>query len=248
MPKKRFGQNFLTDINLVKSIVAKSGMSEGERVLEIGAGEGILTQALTDMGASVLSFEIDRDLFDGLRKKFSGRNVEFVFEDFLKSDLPISVDRCIANIPYNVSTPIIKKLIDLGIPSMTLTVQKEYAERILAEPKTRAYGSLTVFIGIHADSEKLFDINREAFFPVPNVDSTVIRLNRTDKWLGMIKDKEKFERILRMAFSQKRKTLKNNLKTIKDISNTIDKLGLSQKARAEELSIEEFIALSNSII
>ncbi len=248
MPKKRFGQNFLTDVNLVRRIVEESGTSKGDRVLEIGSGEGILTQALIDAGAHVVAFEIDRDLFGDLKNRFEGKEVEFIFRDFLKSDLPISIDRCVSNIPYNVSTPIIKKLIDLEIPSMTLTVQKEYANRILARPKTKAYGSLTVFVGIHANSEKLFDIDRGSFFPVPNVDSTVIKLTKTDKWLNLIEDVKFFDTVVKTAFSQKRKILKNNLKTIKGISDTIGKLGFSPKVRAEELSINDFITLSNSII
>ncbi len=248
MPKKRFSQNFLTDPSIAKKIVEKAGVKKGETILEIGAGKGILTRELLNAGANVIAFEIDRDLFEGLRREFSGKEVRFIFQDFLKYDECLSFDRCVSNIPYNITTPIIKKLFSWKTNDITLMVQKEYANRILALPRTKDYGSLTVFVKVRYKVTKLFDVEKGSFFPSPSVDSTVIKLKRTNKWVSMIKDSKKFEEIVKMAFSHKRKMLKNNLSSLGIDETFLTDLGISPRSRAQELNLEDFIHISNAVL
>ncbi|MGC8612262.1 MAG: 16S rRNA (adenine(1518)-N(6)/adenine(1519)-N(6))-dimethyltransferase RsmA [Athalassotoga sp.] len=240
--KKNFGQNFLVSQSIAKKIADRSNIHPGETILEIGSGKGILTQFLLEKGAHVISFEIDRDLFAFLEEKFKGMDIEFVFEDFLKFSGIIKADKCVSNIPYNISTPIIKKLFDLDIPVSILMVQKEYAKRLFASPSTEEYGSLSIFVQVRSKVEYLFDVDRSSFYPKPKVDSSVIKITRTDEFQKKIKNMERFEEIVRMSFSQRRKMIKNNLKGIELF---IEKAGISPTQRAEEIPIDKFIELSN---
>lgn len=229
-----------------KKIAKSSGVKAGETVLEIGAGKGILTSALLKIGANVVAFEIDEDLFDELEEKFKNDNVEFIFQDFLKYDKPLHFDRCVSNIPYNITTAIIEKWFTLDAISITIMVQKEYTQRLLAFTHTRAYGSLTVFVKTRYEVKKLFDVSKGSFFPVPRVDSTVLRLERMNAWIPKIKDMKTFEKIVRTAFSHKRKMIKNNLKSLiseEDIAHA----NISPSARAEELDVEDFVRLTDLI-
>ncbi|BBJ27654.1 16S rRNA (adenine(1518)-N(6)/adenine(1519)-N(6))-dimethyltransferase RsmA [Athalassotoga saccharophila] len=240
--KKNFGQNFLVSQSVAKRIVDKSNILPGETILEIGSGKGILTQFLLKKGAHVMAFEIDRDLFSFLKEKFYGMDVEFFFQDFLKFSGSIKANKCVSNIPYNISTPIIKKIFDLNIPVSILMVQKEYAKRLFASPSTEEYGSLSIFVQVRSKVEYLFDVDREAFYPKPKVDSSVIKITRTDEFQKKIKNMEKFEEIVRMSFSQRRKMIKNNLKGMESL---IEKAGIPSTQRAEEIPIDKFIELSN---
>lgn len=240
--KKNFGQNFLIDPSIANRIVEESGAFKGQTILEIGAGKGILTNALVQKEVHVIAFEIDRELTDFLKKHFASQDVNFIFEDFLQFKDEIIADRCVANIPYNISTPIIKKLFRLEIPSMTLMIQKEYAKRLMAKPKSGDYNSLSVFIQVRAKTEHLFDVSRGSFFPSPNVDSSVIKITRTKEAEDKIKDMKKFEEIVKMAFSKKRKMIRNNLKNMDVL---LEKAGISPTQRAEEIPVEKFIELSN---
>ena len=248
LPKKRFGQVFLTDPYIARRMVEESDVSQGETILEIGAGKGILTEALLEKGANLISFEIDRDLFEGLKKKFNGQRVKFIFQDFLSFNERIKVDKCVSNIPYNISTPILKKLFKMQIPSITIMIQREYAQRLFAKPRTKAYSSLSVFVALRADVKKLFDVDRNAFFPIPNVDSTVLKITQTNRWLSLVKDEKLLDKIVRLSFSHRRKTLKNNLKALNDLTYFLKKNGISEKARAEELSVDNFVELSNFLV
>ncbi len=247
MPKKRFGQNFLIDPYVARKIVEKAGVIPGEIILEIGAGKGMLTEALLEKGASVVAFEIDRDLFDMLKDKFKGRNVKFIFQDFLKFDGTLELNRCVSNIPYNISTPILKKLFNMRVPFITVMVQREYAQRLLAVSRTKAYGSLTTFVRLRYEVKKILDVNKESFSPVPSIDSSVVNMVRTQQWLSLVKDESLLDKIVRKAFSHKRKMIRNNLKEFEGIETMLETLKISKSARAEELSIEQFIKLSNLI-
>lgn len=239
--KKRFGQNFLISPTIAKRIVDMANISPEEVVLEIGAGKGVLTQLLLEKGASVIAFEVDRELFSFLKEKFHEK-VELIFEDFLRFSGSLKVDKCVSNIPYNISTPIIKKILDLEIPMAILMVQKEYAKRLIAQPCSEDYGSLSIFVQVRTKVEHLFDVEHGVFYPQPKVDSSVIKLTRTDEFEKKIKNMKNFEEIVRKSFSHRRKMIKNNLKEMQDL---IEKVGISPEQRAEEIPIEKFIELSN---
>ncbi len=247
MPKKRFGQNFLIDPNTARKIVEESGALPGETILEIGAGKGMLTEALLEKGTSVVAFEIDRDLFDMLKDRFKGRDVKFFFQDFLKFNGTLKLNRCVSNIPYNISTPVLKKLFNMRVPFITVMVQREYAQRLLAKPRTKAYGSLTTFVKLRYEVKKVLDVEKGSFSPVPSVDSSVLNMIRTQQWMSLTKDDNLLDEIIRKAFSHKRKMIRNNLKEFDGLEIMLEKLKISKNARAEELSIGQLIDLSNLI-
>ena len=255
--KKKFGQNFLSDEILLDEIVEKAGVTEDDVVVEIGAGKGALTQALSKKAKKVYSFEIDRDLQDYLLNKFQGTNVEFVFEDVMKvSDNEICElvggrFRLVANLPYYVTSPIITRFLqNENLDSLTVMVQEEVADRIIANPKSKDYGVLTIICGLFGKSEKVIRVGREKFYPIPNVDSAVVRITKTEnglenkKLLGVIE-------LAKKAFSMRRKKLSTNLESSKISKQKIEELlvkrGYGESARAEELSIEDFIWLYDEL-
>lgn len=254
---KSLGQNFLIDGNIVRRIADGAGIENGTNVLEIGPGIGTLTEELALRGAKVLAIEIDKSLIPIHKKTLNYENVEVIYEDFLKLDLkevknrlegPIKV---VANLPYYVTTPIITKLLesDLLIDSITVMVQKEVAKRFAAEIGTKDYGSLSVFINYYADPKYLFSVNRSVFMPKPNVDSAVVRLDIKEREETI--DKEHLFKVVRAAFSKRRKTILNSLSTYGfknidkyDVKEALDLSGIDENRRAETLSPEEFMVLS----
>lgn len=256
--KKSYGQNFINDYNIINNIVKKSNIQENSLVIEIGPGAGILTRELCKYAKNVLSYEIDNSLEEILDENLKDcHNVNIVFDDFLKRNLKEDIvgynyDNIyvIANIPYYITTPIITKLIDSKImfQGIIIMVQKEVGERFSAKPGTRDYSSITVFLNYYFDIHKLFDVSRNSFTPKPNVDSVVICFERKKNKYEVL-DEDLFFTIIRDAFKFKRKNLRNNLK--KYDLNIIEKvLGQYSKDltnRAEELSIEEFVAIANAL-
>lgn len=256
--KKKYGQNFLTDQNILSKIVSSSEIKEDSLVIEIGIGSGNLTKKVAPYAKQILGYEIDESLkpiiTEGL-KAFD--NVEIIYDDFLKRDIHKDIEKyqynniyVIANLPYYITTPIITKFIDDGIKidKMIIMVQKEVADRLKAKPDSKDYNSLSIFINYYFEVTKLFDVSKNAFIPKPNVDSSIVQLKRREKLLD-IKNEELFFKLIRDAFQFKRKTLRNNLKNynLDAIEAVLQKYNLNLSVRAEHLTIEQFIDIANNI-
>ena len=238
--KKFLGQNFLSNQRVAKKIVELSGVSSDDIVVEIGAGAGTLTEEIAKVAKKVIAYEIDRSLEDLLRDRLSCfDNVEIVFEDFLKADLPDVEDFVyVANIPYSITGPIIEKILrENRFRFATLMVQKEVAERIISKPGKRTFGYLSALVQSYCDVEKLFDVSKSNFVPNPKVDSTVLKLT----WRGSDLEFEKYSRFLSSAFEKKRKTLKNNLKSfLRNPDEILKDLGIDLNKRPEQISAHDF--------
>ena len=256
--KKSFGQNFLQDQNIIKSIVSKTKILPNSLVIEVGPGSGALTKELSRNAKNVLSYEIDTRLEETLDENLRDyHNIEIIYDDFLTRDIKNDIKDYeydniyfIANIPYYITTPIIEKLIASKIDFKTITVmiQKEVAERFSAHVKTKDYGSITVFLNYYYDIEKLLFVARDAFIPKPNVDSVVIAL-REKKEKYKVNNEEKFFRLIRDSFKFKRKNIRNNLKNydLKIVEEVLNKHNHDLTSRAEELELAVFIDLANAL-
>lgn len=246
--KKKFGQNFLTDKNLLASIVEKSGAMSGDVVVEIGAGKGALTEEIAKQAEKVFAFEIDNDLVEFLTEKFENTNVNLIFEDVMKFDddklneIVGGKFKLVANLPYYVTSPILTRFLQNdNLESVTVMVQEEVADRIVASPKTKDYGVLTVICQMFGDAKKVLRVNRKMFYPVPNVDSAVVRIDKNKK---VDVEFSKFIAFVKRAFTMRRKKLSANLESGKmkksDIESLLQENGFSALVRAEELSVEDF--------
>ncbi len=261
-PQKKLGQNFLIDANIKKKILEAAGLKKSDTVLEIGPGLGELTFDLAEAAKEVIAVEFDKKLFSilgELAKDF--KNIEVVHKDFLEYDLrqispAANKIKVVSNLPYYVSTPIILKLLDNKdrIESALLTLQKEVAGRLTAAPGTKEYGSLTIFTRFHTGTERLFNIKKNSFYPVPQVDSSVILLKPRRTPPVKVADESLFFRLIKAAFSLRRKTLVNSLAStgFNNLSKTaiqtaLQKAGVSENARAEELSLQDFARIANLI-
>ncbi|MEK7842579.1 MAG: 16S rRNA (adenine(1518)-N(6)/adenine(1519)-N(6))-dimethyltransferase RsmA, partial [Deltaproteobacteria bacterium] len=215
LPRKRFSQNFLTDKNVAIRIIECLGLSEGDTVIEIGPGLGILTEGLLGSGARVIAIEIDRDLAGKLRERFCDcNNLEIISADALKvSYKELAAQhkkrlKLVSNLPYNISTPIIFKLLEeREIFSMFLfMLQREVAQRIVSPPDTKEYGVLSVMVQLLADVKSEFDVPPSCFYPVPKVYSSVVRFNILDKPRVELDDIDFFKKVVKASFGQRRKT------------------------------------------
>ena len=252
---KKLGQNFLIDEHVVNSIVAAAGIKPGDAVLEIGPGIGTLTQGLAEAGANVTAVEIDRRLIEVLSKTLEGYdNVKVVHGDILRINIPETVGvpqyKVVANLPYYITTPIIMGLLEARMPIDVLVtmVQKEVAQRMVATPGTKDYGSLSVAVQYYTKAEIMFIVKPDSFIPPPAVESAVIRCTVLDKPPVEVNEKV-FFRVVKAAFAQRRKTLLNTLKTtgvpVEALKTILDAAGIDGTRRGETLSIEEFAALAN---
>lgn len=251
--KKSLGQNFLQNETILKSIANSIKTNKNDLIIEIGPGKGALTKYLKEKGSFLICYELDERLKDIL-KKYEDDKTKIIFKDFLKADILEDSQAfeyeniyIIANIPYYITTPIIKHIINLEkLKSMTLLVQKEVAERFTAAPKVKAYGSLTVYLNYYFHIQHLFDVSRFAFNPVPKVESAVINFERKKK-KTIVKEEEIFFKLINDAFKMKRKTLKNNLKEYdwSKIKKILEKNKLTENVRAEELSLDIFVEIAN---
>lgn len=256
--KKKFGQNFIVDKNVIDNIVAKAGIDSDTLVIEIGPGAGSLTCGLADCAGHVLCYEIDTGLKDILSYNLSDYdNVDVVFCDFLKADVisdlrnfSFSKIYVVANLPYYITTPIIMKIIEDKIPidKIVVMVQKEVGDRFRAVPGSRDYGSLSIYLNYFFDVCKVMDVSRNVFLPKPNVDSIVVSFNRKKNNFSL-KNEDLFFSIVRDSFKQKRKTIRNNLKEydLSVISNVLESYGYNLSVRAEELDISIFVDIANSL-
>ena len=248
--KKQFGQNFLTDTNLLKAIASDGEITKEDEVLEIGAGAGALTKVLNERAKKVVSYEIDTSLESRLLS-LGLKNTKFVFADALKEPLEKIEEnfegqyKVVANLPYYITTPLIFKFLTYSrATSLTIMVQKEVAERIIASSGGKDYGVLSVMCQFYAEAKITRRVNRAMFYPVPKVDSAVVRLTKKPLPQGI--DAQKFEAFVKKCFSMRRKTLANNLVGYQGYSKAeIENLlaGFDLKIRPENLSLEQFLRL-----
>ena len=256
--KKKFGQNFIVDENIITSIINKAEIDSDTLVIEIGPGAGSLTYKMAQYAKNVLCYEIDTTLKNVLGetlKEFN--NVEVIYQDFLNADVNEDLKKyeykklyVVANLPYYITTPIIIKIVEDSIPvdKMCVMVQKEVGDRFKAVPGTKDYGSLSVYINYYFSVRKLLDISRNVFLPKPNVDSIVVEFSKK-KDLVRVNNEELFFKLIRDSFNQKRKTLRNNLKgyELSTIEKVLNKYNLDLSVRAEAMPIEIFIDIANEL-
>jgi 16S rRNA (adenine1518-N6/adenine1519-N6)-dimethyltransferase len=252
---KKLGQNFLIDEHVVRKIVEAANLTSGDAVLEIGPGIGTLTQGLAEAGGEVTAVEIDRRLIEVLGKTLEGYdNIKIVHGDILRIDVAKEVMapryKVVANLPYYITTPIIMGLLEARMPIDVLVtmVQKEVAERMVAVPGTKDYGSLSVAVQYYTQPEIMFLVPPASFIPPPAVDSAVIRCTVREKPPVEVNERV-FFRVVKAAFAQRRKTLSNTLKTTGVPADTLrvilEKAGIDGTRRGETLSLEEFAAIAN---
>lgn len=256
--KKKFGQNFIIDENIIDSILKNIELSKDTMVIEIGPGAGSLTYKLSKYAKNVLCYEIDTSLKAILEENLcTCSNVDIVYDDFLKRNINKDLEKytynklyVVANLPYYITTPILVKFIEEQVPAekMVFMVQKEVGDRFKAKPKSKDYGSLTVYLNYYFSVRKVIQVSKNVFLPKPNVDSIVIEFKRKDK-LPFLKREELFFKLVRDSFSQKRKTIKNNLKEydLEKIEKVLQKNAFSLASRAEELPLEIFIEIANTL-
>lgn len=238
--KKSLGQHFLSTQDVARKIVKSADISNEDTVVEIGAGAGTLTEELAKVAMRVVTFEIDKRFEKLLKDRLSGfENVELIFDDFLKADLSFLPEGFVyvANIPYNITGPIIEKILKEGRFRMAvLMVQKEVAHRMLSSPGSKTFGYLSALVQSFCKVFKILDVPRSFFVPNPDVDSVVVKLVPRGENLPF----RDFRAFLSKIFAKKRKTLKNNMKGwVEDVENVLEKLGIDPMTRAEALTVEQ---------
>ena len=251
--KKKYGQNFLQNESILNDIVNLFNVEKYSKIVEVGPGDGALTKKLLNKNVPVVSFEIDESLKQFL-ESIKNDNLKVIYEDFLSINLNDYFNKedklyFVANIPYYITTPIITKFIDDDIipEVMILMVQKEVGERLSAKPKTSQYGAITAVLNYYFNITYEFTVDRQNFYPVPNVDSCIIKL--TKKHIIENCDFEKYKSLVYDAFKQKRKNLKNNLANydLDKISDILKKYNFDLTNRAEDLTFEIFIEITKNI-
>ncbi len=248
--RRRLGQHFLFDPSILERIVNAAHLKPEDIVVEIGPGKGRLTRMLAERAAKVIAIEYDPILCEELLKEFSRvLRIEIHCQDVLKypfHELPPF--KVVANIPYYITTPIIFKLLHHDVPliSATLTVQKEVAERIIALPGRKDYGVLSLMVQYYTEPEIVFNIPRKAFVPPPKVDSSVIHLRRREHPPVSVANEQMLFKVIKTAFSKRRKTLANSLKPLRrDIKELLVSCGIDPVRRPETLSMDEFAKIAN---
>ncbi|HGD6514179.1 TPA: 16S rRNA (adenine(1518)-N(6)/adenine(1519)-N(6))-dimethyltransferase RsmA [Streptococcus agalactiae] len=265
--KKSFGQNFLTDTNILQKIVDTAEIDKGVNVIEIGPGIGALTEFLAENAAEVMAFEIDDRLIPILSDTLARfDNVQVVNQDILKADLQTQIQafknpdlpiKVVANLPYYITTPILMHLIESKIPfaEFVVMIQKEVADRISAMPNTKAYGSLSIAVQYYMTAKVSFIVPRTVFVPAPNVDSAILKMVRRDQPVVSVQDEDFFFRVSKVAFVHRRKTLWNNLTshfgksedTKAKLEKALEIAKIKPSIRGEALSIPDFASLADAL-
>ncbi len=253
--RKRFGQNFLHDDNVIRNIVKSIRPKVGENIVEIGPGMGAITEQLLDATEGFLNVvELDRDLIPGLKVKFFNQPgfkvheadaLQFDFEQLKTDERPL---RIVGNLPYNISTPLIFHLLSYAgtVKDMHFMLQKEVVQRMAAGPGENNYGRLSIMAQYFCDVQHLFDVGPESFHPAPKVDSAIVRLVPYQTLPHPVKDHRTLENVVRTSFSMRRKTLRNNLKKVIS-SEQLEILGIDPSLRPERLGLAEFVAISDYV-
>lgn len=248
--KRSFGQNFLVDQDYIRKIVDALQITENEHIIEIGPGRGALSKEILGRGARLIAIELDRGMVNILQARFH-QNARFILiqEDALKVDFPNLISsppvKLVANLPYYISTPILRRLIDVGglFNRLVLMFQREVVDRIIAPPGRKERGFLTVLVEAFMKVDRLFDVPPAAFRPAPKVWSSVVRLTPKPK---QSIDLLRFEQLVSAGFAQKRKTILNNLKVVfHDAGRALDEAGIDPRTRAEALSLEDWRRLDD---
>lgn len=257
---KALGQNFITDSNLLDAIVADSGINGDDTVVEIGTGAGTLTRAIAKVAKKVYSFEVDRNLQPVLALSLQGvDNAEVIFRDVLKmkdDELKSVVGdsfKVVANLPYYITTPLAMRFIEssLDVKSVTIMVQKEVALRFVAKPNTADYSAITLAIEMAGNAQITRNVSRNMFFPSPNVDSAVVRID-IDRTKLSGENASLLHKLVRSSFAMRRKTLANNLSVAFQIdkaqaSAIIEEAGFSPMVRGEALSLDDYKKLTKTL-
>lgn len=255
-PKKSLGQNFLVDRNVIGRMIDACALSKDEVVLEIGPGTGALTREIAPRVKRLIAVETDGSLVERLRDEFRDRNVEIIHADFLKCDLSQMLGKnkvkVVGNLPYYISTPIMTKVVENRqmFTEFFLTVQQEFAERIVAAPGGKDYSSFSCFNQFYTVPRMLFKIKSSAFKPAPKVDSCFLKLTMLKNPAYPCDDEQFLFKVIRTGFSQRRKTLVNALSSLLSKQQLIDllaKADLSANARAEEVGLEKYVRLAEMI-
>lgn len=254
--KKKFGQNFIKDQNLLNKIIDHLTINEDDLVIEIGPGQGDLTKAILKNNCYYLGYEIDENLFSFLNC-FNNIKQKIIYGDFLQKDInddirniPYKKLYVVGNLPYYITTPIIKKIISDKVPlcEMLLMIQKEVADRFCSNPRHKEYGSITVYLNNYFNIERIIDLKNDVFFPKPKVDSAVLKFTKITPLINE-KNEKKFNQLLKDSFQFKRKTIKNNLRdyNLDVIEKILLKHGQSLQSRAEEIPVDVFVEMVESL-
>lgn len=267
--KKNLGQNFLVDLDAVQGIVRAAGIEPGDQVVEVGPGIGSLTEQLLLAGGKVAAYEVDQSLLEilanELPEKVDGEDLDqcfkLIMKDVLKADFATDLAgffdlskpvKVVANLPYYITTPIIFNLLEssLDFTSLTLMMQKEVAERLAAQPGSKAYGPLSIAVQTQMSVDLALEVGRASFMPQPKVDSAVVVLTPLENPAD-VGDRKQFNRVVKLCFAQRRKTLANNLKALvsdkEDREKLLANLDLDPRQRPEQLAISDFIRISQAV-
>ncbi|TPR12171.1 16S rRNA (adenine(1518)-N(6)/adenine(1519)-N(6))-dimethyltransferase RsmA [Apilactobacillus timberlakei] len=264
--KKSLGQNFLTDLNVLNNIVKAANLSDADNVIEIGPGIGGLTEYLARSAKNVLAFEIDQNLLPVLDDTLSPyNNVKIINDDILQANLPKIIKddfndehpiKVVANLPYYITTPIILDLLkgNAEFDNITVMMQKEVAQRLVANPGSRDYGSLSVIIQYMNDVKIAFEVPRKSFIPAPNVDSAIVTLSQKESIENEVFDVKAFSSFVRGCFAHRRKTFWNNMQglfgkepaTKERVQAVLDNLNIKPSIRPEKISVNQYVKMANA--